>query len=143
MDGDSKSGLAGNNVHILETDPITKVNVTGIGNEVFDSMPIVQCTGLVETIDEGNIILIMSQYTHHPSGKTIHSKNQLESFRCCIFDSSCKHGGKQLILISAFPLHVHNGLFYMDMSKPTGSDLQHYPHCFITSEANVGPFLGG
>ena len=61
---------------VLETNPITKVDVTGIGNEVFNAMPIMQCAGIVETADKGKIILILSQYAQYGSGKMIHSKNK-------------------------------------------------------------------
>ena len=69
---------------VLETNPIPKVDVTGIGNEVFDAMPIMQCSGVVETADKGRIIFIMSQYTHCGSGRMIHSKNQMEAFECLV-----------------------------------------------------------
>ena len=37
------------------------------------------------------------------------------------------------------PLHARNGLFCMDMSKPSSTDLQCYPLCFITSDATWDP----
>ena len=72
VDEGTNGGLARDDIHILEIDLITKVYVMGIGEEVFEAMPVVQCAGLVETTDEGKIILIMSQYALYKSGKTIH-----------------------------------------------------------------------
>ena len=60
----ANGGLAGDGIDILEIDPIAKVDITGIGSKVFEAMPVVQCTGLVETMDEGRIIIVMSQYAH-------------------------------------------------------------------------------
>ena len=39
-----------------------------------------KCASVVDTIDEGPIILILSQYAHKPDSKTIHSKSQVEHF---------------------------------------------------------------
>ena len=146
VDGGKNGGLASNDVKILETDPLSKVDVPGIGNKVFTAMSIIHCAGLIEMVDEGKLILIMSQYAHCPSGKIIHSKNQLESFGCHVFDSSWKDGGRQSIITPGgyvIPLHVHNEVFYMDMSMLKDSNLllQHYPHCFITSNATQDPSL--
>ena len=144
VDGGANGGLAGDDVHILKTDPLAKVDVTSIGDEVFKAMPIVQCAGLVETMDKGQIILIVSQYTQCKSGKTIHSKNQMESFGCCLLDSSQKHGGKQSIIAPEghiIPPHVRNGFFYMDMSKPDEDNLSHFPHCFLTSNSPWDPSI--
>ena len=109
VDGGANGGLAGDDVCILETDPLAKVDVTDIGDEVFKAMPIVQCAGLVQTMDKGKIIFIMSQYAQHKSGRTIHSKNQMESFGCHVLDSSQNHRGKQSVITPegyVIPLHI-------------------------------------
>ena len=64
-------------------------------NGILESMPIVQCAALEDTIDEGKIIITMSQYAQCLDGKTIHSKNQLEHFGCRVLDTSQWHGGCQ------------------------------------------------
>ena len=80
IDGGANGGLAGVDVRVLETVPHARVDVSGITDNITESLPIVQCAALVETVDEGKVILIMSQYAKHDQGKTIHSKNQLEHF---------------------------------------------------------------
>ena len=100
VEGGANGSFAGDDMMILKTEPIAKIDVAGIGNEVFDAMSIMQSAGLADTADEGRIILIMSQYGHHGSGKMIHSKNQMEAFGCCIFGSSWKHGGHKAVLDS-------------------------------------------
>ena len=111
VDGGTNGGLARDDIRILKTDPLAKVDVMGIGDKVFDAMPIVQCAGLVDTANEGTIVTNMCQYAHHGTGKTIHSKNQMEAFGCLIFDSSQWHGSHQLIVTlegNIIPLSVRN-----------------------------------
>ena len=84
----------------------------------MERLPLVQCASVVETIDEGKIILIMSQYAHQPDSKTIHSKSQLEHFGSVVYDSAKAAGGPQMVVTHkgyAIPLHAWNGLFYMDI----------------------------
>ena len=63
------------------------IDITGVGGDVMEHLPLVQCTSLIETINEGNIIILMSQYAHKPDSKTIHSKLQLEHFGGLAYDS--------------------------------------------------------
>ena len=37
------------------------------------------------------------------------------------------------------PLHVRNGLYYMDMVPPTDDDMERYPHVFITADGPWNP----
>ena len=93
-------------------------------------------------VDEGQIILIMSQYAHKPDSKTIHSKSQLESFGSLVHDFSVSAGGHQVIVTHegfVIPLRVRNGLCFMDMKPASDSDLKQYTHVFITSDAPWNP----
>ena len=93
-------------------------------------------------VDEGQIILIMSQYAHKPNSKTINSKSQLESFGSLVHDSTVSAGGTHFIVTHegyVIPLHVHNGLCYVDMKPASDSDLEQYTHVFITSDAPWNP----
>ena len=93
-------------------------------------------------MDEGQIILIMSQYAHKPDSKTIHSKSLLESFGSLVHDSTVSAGGHQVIVTHegfVIPLHVRNGFCFMDMKPSSDSDLKHYTHVFITSDAPWNP----
>ena len=67
VESGANGGLAGSNTHILSTIPHTHVDITGVrggggGGGVMEHLPLplVQCASVVETIDEGKIILIMS-----------------------------------------------------------------------------------
>ena len=97
IDGGANGGLAGVDVRMLETAPHARVDVSGITDNIMESLPIVQCAALVETVDEGKVILIMSQYAKRDQGKTIHSKNQLEHFGCIVLDTAKHHGAKQAL----------------------------------------------
>ena len=91
-------------------------------------------------VDEGKTILIMSQYAKHDTGKTIHSKNQLEHFRCVVLNTAKHHGSKQALYTPEgyiVPVHIHNGLFYIDMKPPSDSDMLQYLHTFITADHEI------
>ena len=110
----------------------------------MESLPIVQCAALVDTVDEGKVILIMSQYAKRDHGKTIHSKNQLEHFRCVVLDTAKRHGGKQALYTPegyVVPMHICNGLFYIDMKPPSDTDMLQYPHTFITTDHEWDPSI--
>ena len=110
----------------------------------MESLPIVQCAALVETVDEGKVILIMSQYAKRDQGKTFHSKNQLEHFGCIVLDTAKRHGGKQALYTPEgydVPMHVRNGLFYIDMQPPSDNDMLQYPHTFITTDHEWDPSI--
>ena len=51
--------------------------------------------------------------------------------------------GGQLLVVThegyTIPLHVHNGLYYMDMAPATNEDMECYPHVFITADAPWSP----
>ena len=71
--------MAGPDTHVLSLVPNAHVDITGISGSPLEQLPLVQCAALVNTLDKGQVILIMLQYAHLPKGKTSHSKSQLES----------------------------------------------------------------
>ena len=83
--------MAGDDILVLETDPIVTVDVMGMTDGILQSMPIIQCVAIIDTVDEGKI-LIMSQYAQWSNGKTFHFKNQLEHFGCKVLDTAQCHG---------------------------------------------------
>ena len=142
VDSGANGGMAGSDTRVLATIPHSFVDITGVGGEVLQRLPIVQSASLVHTIDEGPIILIMSQYAHKPDSKSIHSKSQIEHFGGVVHDSARATGGQQLVVTHegyTIPLHVRNGLYYMDMVPPTDDDMEQYPHVFITADSPWNP----
>ena len=142
VDSGANGSMAGMDTWVLSTVPHAHVDITGVGESILEQLPLVQCASIVDMVDEGNIVLIMSQYAHKPNSKTIHSKSQLESFGSLVHDSAVSAGGHQVIVTHegyVIPLHVRNGLCYMDMKPASNSDLEQYTHVFITSDAPWNP----
>ena len=142
MDSGANGGLVGNDTRVLSVVPNAHVDITGVTGSPITKLNLVQSASLVDTVDEGKIVLIMSQYAHQPDGKTIHSKSQLEHFGCFVHDSAKRAGGKQCVYTPegyVIPLHVRNGLYYMDMAVPSDSDLDAFPHVFLTSDSPWNP----
>ena len=138
MDSGANGSLAGADTHLLSTVPHAHIDITGVCGTVMEQLPLIQCASVVDILDEGKIILIMSQYAHIPDGKTIHSKSQLEHFGRIVYDSAQAAGGNQMFVTHegyAIPLHVRNGLYYMDMQPASDSDLTTYLHVFITTDS--------
>ena len=109
MDSGANGDMAGSDTRVLATVPHTFVAITGVGREVLQCLPIVQCASTVGTIDEGPIVLIMSQYAHKADSKSIHSKSQVEHFGGLVHDSALSAGGQQLVITHegyTIPLHV-------------------------------------
>ena len=142
MDSGANGSMAGADTHLLSTVPHAHVDITGVGGTVMECLPRIQCASVVETLDERKIILIISQYAHKPGGQTIHSKSQIEHFGGIVYDYAQAAGGSQMVVTHegyAIPLHVHNGLYYMDMQPASDSNLTTYPHVFITADSPWNP----
>ena len=92
VDSSANGGMAGTDTCLLATVPHAHVDITGVGSNVLECLPLVQCASVVDTIDEGKIMLIMSPYAHKPNAKTIHSKPQLEQFGSLVHDSTLNMG---------------------------------------------------
>ena len=144
IDGGANGGLAGADVCVLETEPHVQVDISGITEDTMESLPIVQCAALVNTVDEGKIILIMSQYAKRNTGKAIHSKNQLEHFGCVVLDTAKHHGSKQALYTPEgyiVPMHVCHSLFYINMKPPSDSDMLQFLHTFIITNHEWDPSI--
>ena len=146
-DGRANGGLAGADMHILESDIHATADVHGTAN-TFKSLPLVQAAAKIDTHDDGPIIGIFSHYAQCPDdGPTIHSKGEMESFGLLIDDKSHIISGTQCIVTNegyVMPLHIRNGLPYMSMSQPTDADMASFPHLFFCSDSPWDPsYLDG
>mmetsp|Transcript_20329 Transcript_20329/g.42624 ORF Transcript_20329/g.42624 Transcript_20329/m.42624 type:complete len:1867 (-) Transcript_20329:137-5737(-) len=142
VDSGANGGLAGGDMRVLEVVPNSRVDITGVTDDILESLDLVQCAGVVDTVDEGPIVLIGSQYANRGVGRTIHSKSQMEHFGCKVHDSSARTGGKQCVITPegyVIPLHVRNGLYFMDMHAPSDEELSSLPSVFITSDSAWDP----
>jgi hypothetical protein len=124
VDGGANGGLGGKDLRVIES-TLLKADVSGIANQQITNIPIVSGAAKIMTTS-GPIIGIFHQYAHHGKGGTIHSCAQLRAYGIEVDDIPIKLSGKQRIRHPdgfIIPLHVRNGLAYMDMEYPTDEDL--------------------
>ena len=98
VDSGANGGMAGSDTTVFSIVPHSHVDITGVAGDVMAQLPLVQCASIVDTVNKGKIILIMSQYANKPDTKMIHSKSQLEHFGCQVIDSASTAGGKQMVI---------------------------------------------
>jgi hypothetical protein len=142
IDRGANGGLAGSDVKILSKTG-RSASITGINDHTLPDLDIVTAAGLVES-QHGPIIVILHQYAHHGKGKTIHSSAQLEYYKNIVEDRSRVLGGKQRIITLddfVIPLHVHQGLAYMDMQPPSDTEFDTLPHIVLTSDVDWDPSI--
>ena len=53
--------LAGSDTTVLSIVPHSHVDITGVAGDIMARLPLVKCASIVDTVDEGKIILFMSQ----------------------------------------------------------------------------------
>ena len=141
MDNGANGGMAGDDVKILAYHDHDRAHVTGIAGNTLEDLPIVTAAGLIETTN-GPVIGIFHQYAYHGKGKTIHSVPQIQHFDLHVDCTSRKRHGKQRVVTPdgwIIPLHVRNGLTYMDMRPPDDSEIESYPHVMFTSDSTWDP----
>ncbi|EEC42564.1 predicted protein [Phaeodactylum tricornutum CCAP 1055/1] len=142
IDRGANGGLAGSDVKILNKTG-RSASITGINDHPLPDLDIVTAAGLVES-QHGPIIVILHQYAHHGKGKTIHSSAQLEYYKNIVEDRSRVLGGKQRIITLddyVIPLHVRQGLAYMDMRPPSDAEFDTLPHVVLTSDVDWDPSI--
>ena len=142
IDRGANGGIAGSDVRVISTSD-RRVDVQGVSNHQVTAIPIVTCGGVVNT-HRGDAIVIMNQYARVRNGKTIHSCIQLESHKNDVHDKSKSVGGKQRIITPdgyAIPLHIQDGLVYMDMQPYTDRQFDTLPHIILTSGITWDPTI--
>ena len=143
IDGGANGCLLGSDARVLETHLTATANVEGVTHDVLENLPIVQAAAKLDTLDDGPVIAIFSLYAlRNDGGRTIHCKGQMESFGLIVDDRAQSNGGTQCIVTTkgyVVPLHIREGLPYVDMTVPTDDDLDRYPHVFFTSDTPWDP----
>ena len=142
IDSGANGGIFGADVLILEEDLNNLIDVTGIANNLLNGLPCSQGAAVIDTMSDGPIVFIFSQYANQGSGKTIHSKSQLEHFGHLVHDNSRTTGGSQCLITPegyVIPFHVREGLCYVDMSPPSAKQMSTLPHVFATSDSPWNP----
>ncbi len=135
--------MAGQDVRIIEKSPHPFVNVEGIDRHQITDIPIVTCGAYVISKNCGPVIAIFHQYAGIQRGPTIHSPGQLEAFDNTVNNHSRKiDSAGQLIITNhgfEFPLHICNGLAYLDMLPFTDAKRDKHPHIVMTSDVDWNP----
>ena len=142
IDGGANGGLLGQDARVLERELNATADVVGIAGNTLESLPICQAAAVIDTVDDGPIVGIFSHYAEGKTGKTIHSKAQMEHFGLVIDDTSITAGGTQTMVTTegyVLPLHIRDGLPYLDMRPPTDEELDTLPHVFMTSDSPWDP----
>ena len=133
IDGGANGGLLGSDARVLETHLTATANVEGVTHDVLENLPIVQAAAKLDTLDDGPVIAIFSLYALcNDGGRTIHCKGQMESFGLIVDNCAQSNGGTQCIVITEgyiVPLHIREGLPYLDMTVPTDDDLNKWYLC--------------
>ena len=140
IDGGANGGMSGTDVRFMYS-TFGQADITGVGENTITNLPIGTVASLIETTS-GPIIGFFHQYAHLGKGRTVHAANQLRHFGVKVYDESKKTGGKQMIFHPdgyTIPLHIRDGLAYMDMYPPSDEELDKYPHVFFTADAPWDP----
>jgi hypothetical protein len=99
--------------------------------------------GAVTKTQKGDVIIIMNQYAHSLTARTIHSSAQLEAYKADVNDKSIKIPGRlqriktldgYLIL-----LNIRAALPYMKIRPFTDNEWDTLPHVILTSDATWDP----
>ena len=89
------------------------------------------------------VIAIFHQHAGIQRGPTIHSSGQLEAFENKVNDRSRKIDAEGQLIVTSdgyeFPLHIRNGLAYLDMRPFTDAERDKHPHVIMTSDVDWDP----
>jgi hypothetical protein len=141
IDSGANGGWAGADMRLIKSNPGERATVTGLAGRQVENLPIGTGAAYIET-STGPVIGIFHQYAFYGVGKSIHSVSQLKHFGVDIDDDNLLLGGLQRILTPdghTIPLHIREGLAYMDIRKPTTRELQTLNHVVFTSNEYWDP----
>jgi hypothetical protein len=134
--------MAGDDVRILE-ETMNTADVSGLADHTLENLPICNVVAVVTTTT-GPIIGFFNQYACYVKGRTVHSAPQMAAFGLHVDDRSRKAGGTQRILTPdgyVIPLHIRDGLAYMDIYPPSDEEMAKYPHVFFTADTVWDPHV--
>ena len=112
------------------------MDVSGIDHHKVPGLPIFQEGVIITTQDNQQLILIMNQYSHMPTGRTIHSVIQIDDFNNKVDCLSINIGGKQCLVTNygyRIPFSIRVGLTSMPIKLFSDKKWETLPHVVITS----------
>ena len=141
MDTGANGGLMGSDMVTWDEVIHGKADITGITNNSVEDLPIQTGAAVIQT-HKGSVIGVFHQYANYGKGKSIHSVHQLQSFGNVVDTTAKSFGGRQCLTTPCgyfIPLHIRDGLAYMDMRAPTEKEMSELPTVFFTSDAEWNP----
>jgi transposase InsO family protein len=143
VDRGANGGLAGSDCRIIAKSPDRFVNIEGIDRHQITNIPIVTCGAYTVSCNNGPVIVVFHQFAGMMRGPTILSSGQLEAHMNNVNDRSRRIDAQgQLITTNdgfKFPLHVRNGLPYLDLRPFTDLEWDSLPHVVMTSDVDWDP----
>lgn len=143
IDRGANGGLAGGNCRIIEKAPDRFVNIEGIDKHQVTHIPIVTCGAYTISRNHGPMILVFHQFAGMMRGPTIISSAQLEAFGNRVNDRSIRvdANGQRITTNDGFefPLHIRQGLPYLDIRPYTDTEFDSLPHIVLTSDVDWDP----
>ena len=145
VDRGANGGMAGDDMLILATDPVEKVDITGIDDVKMDDIPVVTACTKLHCERNGTVIGLFYQYAGkqdeygYGTGQTIHAPIQLGDFGLTVNDNVTERNNRILTPDGfEFKLYTRGGLPHMRQARPTLEDLGKYPHVIMTAAEEVG-----
>ena len=145
IDRGANGGLCGADCRILARSPDRFVNVEGIDKHQLTNIPIVSCGAYSTCLRNGPVILVFHQFAGMMRGPTILSAAQLEAYGNQVHDRArtIDKSGQRIITNDGFefPLHIRQGLPYIDMRPYTDTEWDTLPHVIMTSDVDWDPAI--
>ena len=118
------------------------VSILGIANHMVEDNPVGSYIGVAQS-QFGRVLVCFNEGAGVPTQKTaVLSKVQMEAYGCTVDDTSILHGGNQVIITKCghhFPLELHNGLCYLNITYPTEEDKHTLDTVILTSDDEWDP----
>ena len=130
VDGGANGRVAGEDVRVIWHNVDRRVDVRRIDNHEITSNPLVTAGGIINSVN-GEIIIIMNQYSYYGKGRTIHLSGQLECCENLVDDKSVKVKGTQCIVTNdgfKIPISIKNGLLYIPLRTYINAEWDTLPH---------------
>ena len=143
IDRGANGGLAGIDCRVIAKSPDRFVNIEGIDHHRLPHVPIVSCGAYTVSLNHGPVIVVFHQFAGMQRGQTIISSAQLESYSNVVNERSRTFDPKGQLIITndgfEFPLHIRQGLPYLDLRPYTDHEWDSLPHVIMTSDVDWDP----
>ena len=141
INGGANGVLCGSDMKLI-ADTDCMVSILGIANHVVEDNHVGTYIGIAHS-HLGKVLVYVNEGAGVPTQKTpVLSKIQMSAYSCTVDDTSILHGGKQVLVTKCghcFPLELHNGLCYLDITYPTEEEECTLNTVILTSDDKWDP----